>query len=82
MITIDIDRFKQFNNLYGHSESDAFLHQIGWVLLDRAVELLACYGGEEMVVLLPDNDLDLAGAATCIPTGTHTAAQFLKVTDR
>lgn len=53
---IDVDRFKQFNDRYGHVEGDAALRQVASTL--RAVagpsNLVARYGGEEFTFVLPD----------------------------
>src|SRR5690606_27704657 len=63
LVMIDVDRFKQWNDLYGHPYGDVCLQRIGKILLEqtnRASDLPARYGGEEMVLLLPETDL--AGA--------------------
>jgi diguanylate cyclase (GGDEF)-like protein/PAS domain S-box-containing protein len=59
MILLDIDRFKEFNDHYGHIEGDKCLNQISRVLENiarRSIDLCARYGGEEFVLLLPDTD--------------------------
>jgi len=71
LLMIDCDRFKRFNDDYGHLEGDACLRAIAAVILDRArrpLDMAARYGGEEMVLLLPDTDLGAArtiGVAIC-----------------
>jgi diguanylate cyclase (GGDEF)-like protein len=52
---IDIDRFKQYNDTFGHPHGDVALKEIASVLRKsiRSYDLAARYGGEEMVLVLP-----------------------------
>jgi diguanylate cyclase (GGDEF)-like protein len=56
---IDIDRFKDLNDLWGHLAGDGVLSEIAQRLRDsvRAIDVVARYGGEEFVVLMPETDL-------------------------
>ena len=63
MLMIDIDRFKDFNDQFGHLEGDTMLLKLGQALkagLGRAGDFVARYGGEEFVVLLPKTQGDQA----------------------
>lgn len=63
ILMFDVDFFKQYNDLYGHTQGDNCLIEIAQVLslaLDGPRDLVARYGGEEFVVLLPEADQALA----------------------
>lgn len=60
MIMIDIDKFKNFNDLYGHLVGDRCLTQVAAVMRKAITNKnfkLYRYGGEEFAVLLPDTAL-------------------------
>jgi two-component system, cell cycle response regulator len=59
---IDIDRFKQLNDTYGHSTGDAALQDVAKVLLRecRGSDPVCRYGGEEFLVVLPNTDREMA----------------------
>jgi diguanylate cyclase (GGDEF)-like protein len=57
-IMIDIDHFKTFNDNHGHLMGDRVLQSVA-DLLERSIrkaDLLARFGGEEFVILLPEID--------------------------
>ena len=63
ILLFDVDFFKQYNDLYGHTQGDQCLVDIAQTLslaLDGARDLVARYGGEEFVVLLPEADAEVA----------------------
>jgi diguanylate cyclase len=59
VLLLDIDRFRQFNDKYGHGVGDQLLRLLAKTLRDRLREsdLPARYGGEELVAALPGCDL-------------------------
>lgn len=63
-LMIDIDFFKQVNDVYGHDGGDAVLVEMSRRVRAslRGLDLCCRYGGEEFVVVLPDSDADQAAA--------------------
>jgi diguanylate cyclase (GGDEF)-like protein len=63
---IDIDRFKQVNDTFGHPVGDCVLELLAHDLTSRlrATDHVARWGGEEFLVVLPDTDR--AGAVTVL----------------
>ena len=64
LVLFDLDHFKAVNDAYGHPVGDALLHTIAEVVTGRlrASDLLARWGGEEFLALLPATDRDGAVA--------------------
>jgi diguanylate cyclase (GGDEF)-like protein len=55
LVTCDLDRFKQVNDLHGHDRGDAVLKDAAYVLRKqlRSFELVYRLGGEEFLIVLP-----------------------------
>jgi two-component system chemotaxis family response regulator WspR len=60
IVLLDIDYFKQVNDVYGHVKGDEYLQAVSVALnksLARKTDMVARYGGEEFILLLPLTDL-------------------------
>lgn len=57
-VMMDLDYFKQVNDVHGHSVGDSVLKCVAELLLDncRVSDTVCRYGGEEFCVMLPDTD--------------------------
>lgn len=64
LLLIDIDNFKHINDTFGHLIGDRCLTEISEILSNRVrtEDLVARFGGEEFVVLLPDTSVHEAAA--------------------
>jgi len=90
LLMIDVDYFKSYNDCHGHSAGDECLALVGKAVgysLQRPADLVARYGGDEFVVLLPITDtqgaLDVAQRvlrAIYALDITHGASPFGRVT--
>jgi diguanylate cyclase (GGDEF)-like protein len=60
VVILDLDHFKQTNDLYGHAAGDELLRMVGGLLAEiaRKGDTVARLGGEEFVAVLPETDLD------------------------
>ncbi|HEX3904743.1 MAG TPA: sensor domain-containing diguanylate cyclase [Polyangia bacterium] len=77
MLFIDLDQFKGVNDMYGHLAGSWTLQKVGRLLADHAppAALVARYGGDEFVVILPG--ADLARAAQTAETLRRTIADTI-----
>ena len=64
VLLIDVDHFKRFNDDYGHGVGDQALRLIAKVLKERVSvqDLPARYGGEELIAIFPNSDLEACAA--------------------
>lgn len=60
LVLLDLDHFKRINDLYGHPSGDTVLKLIAGVIRGqlRKTDILARFGGEEFVILLPGTTLE------------------------
>ncbi len=92
LLMIDVDYFKRYNDHFGHQAGDACLQAIARAVqatMQRSTDLVARYGGEELVVILPEVDAAGAGAVAArvvaavaalqLPHPTSDAAAFVTV---
>jgi diguanylate cyclase (GGDEF)-like protein len=62
-LMMDVDKFKSYNDTYGHPQGDTLLRTIAKIFASAAMrpaDIAARLGGEEFGVLLPDTDLESA----------------------
>ena len=61
-VMLDIDHFKQVNDRFGHPLGDQVLHGLAERCRShvREIDIFGRYGGEEFVLLLPENDIAMA----------------------
>ena len=63
ILLIDVDSFKQYNDLYGHIAGDVCLQRVAGVIqssLRSVTDVAARYGGEEFCCVLENSDQELA----------------------
>lgn len=61
VIMMDVDHFKLYNDTYGHGGGDTCLQRVARAaqgVLQRPADIVARYGGEELVALLPETGLE------------------------
>ena len=56
LFMLDIDHFKQINDMYGHEAGDEVLQQIAQIMMKntRFQEMIGRFGGEEFIAILPE----------------------------
>jgi diguanylate cyclase (GGDEF)-like protein/PAS domain S-box-containing protein len=88
VLMLDIDRFKSINDTHGHDAGDTVLCALVGTCKAglRTVDMLARWGGEEFLILLPDTDAEAAMvtaqrlreavAALLVPVSGHASIKF------
>ncbi|MBI2876838.1 MAG: GGDEF domain-containing protein [Candidatus Tectomicrobia bacterium] len=58
LIFCDLDSFKKFNDTYGHTAGNMALKEVSRIIKEckRRIDIAARYGGEELVLILPETD--------------------------
>ncbi len=71
LVLLDVDKFKQYNDTFGHPAGDIVLKRVAAIFLGTArnTDFLARYGGEEFVAILPETDA----------TGAREAAERFRI---
>jgi two-component system cell cycle response regulator len=64
VLVLDIDRFKAVNDTFGHDAGDEVLREFATRIRSqtRGIDVVARFGGEEIVVVVPDTGLESARA--------------------
>lgn len=83
VLFIDLDHFKDVNDVWGHNIGDQLLQQVASRLMDttRANDTVARFGGDEFLILLEDVDISL-NADRIVYRASHVAEKVLKALGR
>ncbi|QNI34391.1 diguanylate cyclase [Alloacidobacterium dinghuense] len=79
VLLMDLDHFKNYNDIYGHIPGDRCLRQMAEAATQvsrRPADLVARYGGEEFAVILPDTSCE---GAIAIAEEVRSAVEQLQV---
>ena len=62
VVMLDLDKFKQVNDTYGHPTGDVILYETAQILGEtaREIDMVGRYGGEEFIAILPNSDENAA----------------------
>ncbi len=62
LLLLDIDKFKEYNDQFGHLEGDKVLIRLGQVIKSclRKMDSAYRYGGEEFTIILPETEVEEA----------------------
>ncbi len=79
VLMLDVDRFKAFNDTFGHPAGDAVLKRLARVLQENArdVDTVARYGGEEFTMILAETDGTTAAGIAERVRGAVEADRFV-----
>ena len=58
LIMVDVNRFKEINDRYGHQMGDKILTSVAGLLVDevRTTDFVVRYGGDEFLIVLPETN--------------------------
>lgn len=81
LLTLDVDRFKEINEVHGHLEGDRLLQEVGRVLTEnvRGTDVVARQGGDEFSVLMPGSTEE---GATMLARRIEEALATIAAADR
>ena len=83
LLMIDVDRFKEINDRYGHQTGDLVLREIATVLRAtvRKSDMIVRYGGDEFLVVLTETGQDAEEAAARVRRAVHESETLRKISE-
>ncbi len=83
-LMVDIDKFKEINDSFGHAAGDGVLRHLARVLQEnlRRIDIICRYGGDEFIALMPDTTREQAQEvrgrilAAVAAQGTHSPVTY------